>query len=79
MTDITRQNAKVDIWGTVACDGANAVAVVIPQMMALEGAAVTGRAANAVAVKTAVSGITLTITPAGNMGAGYYDIHAWGY
>ena len=79
MTDITKANAKVDIYGAVACNADSAVAVVIPQLMALEGAVVGVLAANAVAVKTAVSGITLTITPAATTGAGSYHIHAWGY
>lgn len=79
MTDITQHNAKIHVHGVVATNTTNPVAVVIPQLGVLEGATVSVKAANAVAVKTAVSGITLTTTPAANPGSGYYEIHAWGY
>ena len=79
MTDITEHNAQVVVRGLVAANGAVGVPVVIPQLTTLEGAVVTVLTANAVAVKVAVSGITLTITPSGDTGAGSYEIVAWGY
>jgi uncharacterized membrane protein len=81
MTDITRHNAKVIVKGTVATNADAAVAVVVPQVMALEGAIVTcGATGNAVAVRWSISGITLTITPSGTVGADdVYRIVAWGY
>ena len=79
MTDITKHNATKHVYGTIATATTNPVAVVIPQLMALEGAIVSVRATTAVAVKTAISAITLTITPESSPGAGYYEIDAWGY
>jgi hypothetical protein len=82
MTDITRHNAKVHVFGQIATNTTNAVAAVFPQMMALEGAIVTATGTSSVAVKTAISGITLTMTPSGSPGAGgsgYYYVEAWGY
>ena len=82
MTDITKHNATKIICGEVATAADAAVEVVIPQLMALEGAEVTlGDTDNEVAVKTAVDGITLTITPASTVGdtAAVYYIKAWGY
>lgn len=82
MTDITKHNATKIICGYFATNAGVAVEVVIPQLMALEGAEVTlGATDNAVAVKTAVDGITLTITPASTVGdtAAVYYIKAWGY
>ena len=79
MTDITRHNAKIEVNGAVAADGANAVAVVIPQMGVVEGAKAQVRAANAVSVQVSISDITVTVTPSGDAGSGYYHLTAWGY
>ena len=80
MTDITRHNAKVVVYGRIATNTTNPVSAVFPQMMAMEGAVVTAAGGTtSVAVKTAVSGITLTMTPSGSPVGGYYYVEAWGY
>ena len=82
MTDITEHNAQVVVYGEVATAADAAVEVVIPQLTALEGAvAVCNGTDNEIALKVAVSGITLTITPASTVGdtEAVYDIIAWGY
>ena len=81
MTDITRYNAKTVVKGEVATNAGTAVAVVIPQLGAIEGAVVTvGAAGNAVPVRWSASAITLTITPSATVGDDdVYRIVAWGY
>jgi len=82
MTDITESNAQVVVYGEVATNAGSGVSVVIPQLMyEIEGAVVTlGNPANNVSLKTAISGLTLTITPASTVGTNdVYRIVAWGY
>ena len=79
MTDITEHNAQVVVNGEAAANGAVGVAVVIDRLSVLEGAVAVANTANAVSLKTSISGATLTITPSGDAGAGTYKIVAWGY
>jgi hypothetical protein len=82
MTDRTEHNAQVVAYGSVATAADAAVEVVFPEFTAIEGALVgLNGTDNVVAIKVAISGITLTITPVSTVGdtAALYDIIAWGY
>jgi len=85
MTDITKHDGQVVVYGEVATNAGSAVAVVCPQFSTkIEGALVTlGNTTTAAAVKTSISELTLTITPASDItGEGEDDVYrivAWGY
>ena len=82
MANITQHDAQIVVYGEVATVLGSAVeAVITPLTTAVEGAIVTlGNTTSTVALKVAVSGKTVTITPASTViGNDVYRIVAWGF